>query len=438
MPLLIIAIAVLFLLLLIVRFKINAFIALIIVALGVGIAQGMPAVDVVKSIQNGIGGTLGYLVLVLGFGAMLGALIANSGASDQITDRLIKAFGIKNVQWALVLAGFIVGLPLFYTVGFVMLIPIIFAVATSTRLPLLYVGIPMVASLSVTHGFLPPHPAPTAISLEYGADMTLVLLYGIILAIPTIIIAGPIFGKLFRNFQTRVPTELIPVRENIDGRKPTFFVSVFTALIPVILMAVAAVSKMTLAEESLAGKVLNFIGEPAIALLIAVLIATYTLGINLGQKLEDLMKMMGDSVKTIAMILLIIGGGGALKQVLVDSGASDYIIELFSETNISPLVLAWTVAAMLRIALGSATVAALTAAGIATPLIGTTDVSPELLVLATGAGSLTFSQVNDTGFWLFKEYFNLTIWETFRSWTAMETLVSLIGLGGCLLLSLVV
>ncbi|MEM9884579.1 MAG: gluconate:H+ symporter [Bacteroidota bacterium] len=438
MPLLIIFLAIVVLLLLVVLFRFNAFIALILVALGAGVALGMPLLDTVASMKKGVGGTLGSLALILGFGAMLGALIADSGAAQKITNQLINRFGLKNIQWAMVLTGFIVGIPIFYTVGFIMLIPIIFAVAASTRLPLLYVGIPMIASLSVTHGFLPPHPAPTAIVEIYGADMNLTLLYGLILAIPTVIIAGPIFGSTFKNIRTAAPENLFPLKEIPANQLPSFWVSVLTGLVPVLLMLASAIAKLYLPQESVTASILNFVGDPVIAILIAVLIAIYTLGLRMGKSMKAVMETCVKSVQAIAIILLIIGAGGAFKQVLIDSGTGDYIADLLKDSPISPLLLAWCIAAALRIALGSATVAALTAAGIALPLIQSTDVSPELLVLATGAGSLTFSQVNDTGFWLFKEYFNLSIGETFRSWTVMETLVSVIGLAGCLLLNLIV
>lgn len=438
MPLLIVAIGIALLLFLIMYLRVNTFLALILVALGVGIAIGMAPTAVVQSIQLGVGGTLGSLALILGLGAMLGALIAESGAAQTITQRLIDLFGLKNVQWAMMLTGFIVGIPLFYTVGFLMVIPIIFAIAKTTKLPLLYVGVPMIASLSVTHGFLPPHPAPTAIVEFYGADINLTLIYGLILAVPTVIIAGPLFAKTLKNITTRPPEELYKTKEIPPEQVPSFGVSVLTGLVPVLLMAASAIAKLTLPKESLALKILEFIGDPVMALFIAVWIAIYTLGIRAGRKLPEIMGSLVDSVKAIAMIMLIIAGGGALKQVLIDSGISNYIVDMMTGVNISPLILAWTIAAALRIALGSATVAALTAAGIAVPLVSQMNVNPELLVLATGAGSLTFSQVNDTGFWLFKEYFNLSIGETFRSWTAMETIVSIIGLAGCLIMDLFV
>ncbi|MDX1941813.1 MAG: gluconate:H+ symporter [Saprospiraceae bacterium] len=438
MPLLIVALGIAILLFLILYWRINTFLALILVALGVGIAIGMEPLKVVKSIQSGVGSTLGDLALILGFGAMLGALIAESGAAQVITDRLIKLFGLKNVQWAMLLTGFIVGIPLFYSVGFLMVIPIIFVVTRTTRLPILYVGIPMIASLSVTHGFLPPHPAPTTIAGFYNADINLTLLYGLILAIPTVIIAGPIFGRVFKNMEYKAPKDLFKTQDIPADKLPSFGVSVFTGLVPVILMAAGAIAKLTLPNEGAFYKLIEFLGDPVISLFIALWIAIYTLGIRSGRRILDIMNSLTDSVKAIAMIMLIIAGGGAFKQVLVDSGISNYIVDMMKGASISPLILAWSIAAALRIALGSATVAALTAAGIIVPLVSQSGVNPELLVLATGAGSLTCSQVNDTGFWLFKEYFNLSIIETLKSWTVMETIVSVIGLAGCLILDLFV
>lgn len=438
MPIVILLIGILVLLFLIIKFEIPAFIALVIVAIGIGVAQGMDLELVMKTVQKGIGSTLGYLALVLGFGAMLGEIIAQSGAARQIADKLIGAFSPKNMHWALVLTGFIIGIPLFYSVGFVMLIPLIFSLGRTTKQPLMYLAIPMCAALSVTHGFLPPHPAPTAISVIYEADLSLVFLYGLILAVPTVIIAGPIYSKTLGNIKAKMPEGLFKNIDNETGPRPSFGISLFTALAPVILMSIAAIVKLTATEGTAFYKFISFIGDPVIALLLALLLSIITLGINQGRKMKELATMISDSTKGIAMILLIIGAGGALKQVLVDSGLSQYIISSLDGVNINPLVLAWLVAAALRISLGSATVAALTAAGIVTPLLGSTDVSPELLVIATGAGSLTCSQVNDTGFWMFKEYFGLSIIDTFKTWTVMETIVSVIGLIGVLLFSMVI
>ncbi len=432
MPFFIVLTGIIVLLLLIIRFKVHAFIALVLVALGIGIAQGLSPAETAASIQKGVGSTLGYLALILGFGAIFGAVLVDSGAAQSISDRLIARFGRRYISWAMVLTGFIIGIPLFYTVGFVMLIPLVFTVARQLGLPLVYVGIPMVSALSVTHGFLPPHPAPTTISLIYEADMGLTLLYGLLIALPAIVIAGPLFARTLRKLYSEPPAGLIPERTQREGGLPSFGLSLLIALTPVLLMGLASVVKLWVAEETGLYELANFLGDPVIALLAALLLALWLLGIGRGATLEELQRLSQESVKGIAMILLVIGGGGALKQVLIDSGISDHIVHYFSDKNMPPIVLAWLIAAALRIALGSATVAAITAAGIVAPLIQSTDVSPELLVLATGAGSLTCSQVNDTGFWLFKEYFNLSIKQTFLTWTVMETIISVCGLLGCL------
>ncbi len=440
MPVIIIAIGIACLLMLIIRFKVNAFIALTLVAIGVGLAMGMGAVQVLKSMQRGVGDTLGSLAFILGFGAMLGGIIADSGAANVISSKLTSVFGLRYVPWAMILTGFIVGIPMFYTVAFLVVLPIIFATARQSGMPLLYVGIPMISALSVTHGFLPPHPAPTAIVEFYGANMQRTLLLGMVLAIPAIIAAGLLYGRVFRHKFTPIPERLFGSGVEAgakDGtmQEPDFAMAVFTALTPVILMALAGiVAAFLLMPEHPVAKGFQFIGHPVMALLLSVLLACYTLGVRQGTPLKKIMKRLPDYVKPVAMIMLIIAGGGAFKQVLVDSGTSKYIVGAMQSIAVPPLLMAWLLAAALRITLGSATVAALTAAAMVLPLVEMSDVHPELLVLATGAGSLTCSQVNDTGFWLFKEYFNLSVVETLKSWTVMETIVSVVGLIGCLLL----
>ncbi len=412
MPLIIVAVGVLSLLFLIVVFKLDAFIALIIVSLGVGLAEGMTVASAVESIQNGVGSTLGSLALILGFGAMLGKMVGDSGAAQKITSFLISKFGYKNIQWALVITGFVVGIPMFYTAGFVILIPIVFTVAATTRLPLLYLGIPMVAALSVTHGYLPPHPAPTAIAVMYQADIGLTLVYGIIIAIPAIVVAGPLFARLLTRYRPEPPKGLYQPKVLADEELPSFANSLITALLPVILIAFSALAKFIFPAESYIMSFFNFVGDPVIALLLAVIVAIFSLGLLRGRNMAEVMITIKDSISSIAMILLVIGGGGAFKQVLVDSGVSNYVADMITGTGISPLILAWGISALLRVSLGSATIAAITTAGITLPMIATTTVNPELMVLATGAGSLMFSHVNDPGFWIFKEYFNLSIIQT--------------------------
>lgn len=435
MPLVIIAIGVALLLLLMIKFKLNGFLSLIIVAIIVGVAEGMPIDKVVTSIKNGVGGTLGSLALIIGFGAILGKLLADCGGAQRIATTLIEKFGKKKIQWAVLITGVVVGFALFYEIGFVLLIPLVFTIAAEAEIPLLFIGIPMAAALSVTHGFLPPHPGPTAIAGIYNANISKTLLYGAILGIPTAIISGPVFSKLLKKMEHPVPKGLYNPKIFAEEEMPSFGISVFTALIPVFFMAVEAVANMTLPKDSTIVRYASFFGDPVIALLIAVIVALFTFGLNRKKKMEEIMQTVADAITTIAMVLLIIGGGGALKQVLVDSGVSNYIADAMQGSNISPLLLAWLIAALLRIALGSATVAAMTAAGIVAPIVAVTGVSPELMVIATGSGSLIFSHVNDPGFWLFKEYFNLSIPETLKSWSAMETLISVCGLIGVLLIN---
>lgn len=436
MPILFVVIGVALLLLLMVRFKLNGFIALILVALAVGIMQGMPVNKVITSIKAGVGGTLGSLALIMGFGAMLGKLLADCGGAQRIATTLINKFGKDHIQWAVVLTGFTVGFALFYEVGFVLLLPLVLSIAAAARVPLLFVGVPMAASLSVTHGFLPPHPGPTAIATLFHADMGKTLLYGTLLGIPTVILAGPVFARFLKGIDKPVPQGLYNPKSFSEAEMPTFAVSVWTALVPVVLMAVRAVAEMVLPKGHILLPYAEFFGDPIMATLIAVLIAIFTFGLNRGRTMEQITDTLGDSIKIIAMMLLIIGGGGAFKQVLVDSGVDKYIASLMEGSSVSPILMAWSIAAALRLALGSATVAAITAGGIVAPIIVTTGVSPELMVIAVGSGSVIFSHVNDPGFWLFKEYFNLSIGETLRSWSVLETIIAVCGLAGCLLLQM--
>ncbi|AYN69369.1 gluconate transporter [Euzebyella marina] len=435
MPLAIVIAGIILLFILIAKFRLNAFISFIIVSLLVGVAEGMDFLTVSESIQKGIGSTLGYLILILGLGAMLGKLVADSGAAQRITTQLVEKFGKKNIQWAVVLTGFIVGIPMFYTVGFVILIPLVFTVAAATGLPLIYVGLPMLASLSVTHGYLPPHPAPTGIAVMFNADIGKTLLYGIIVAIPAIVVAGPMFSRTIKNVKATPLKEFLNPTVLKDHEMPNTATSILTALLPVILIGLASVVTLILPEGNTIRKITDIIGDPVIAMLISVLVAIYTLGLARGKNMKEIMDSVSSAVSGITMVLLIIAGAGGLKQVLVDSGVSEYIGDMLKGSSISPLILAWLIATVIRVCVGSATVAGLTAAGIAMPLIGDSGVSAELMVLAIGSGSLMLSHVNDGGFWLYKEYFNLSIKDTLRTWTVMETTVGVMGLIGVLILN---
>tara|TARA_X000001036_G_scaffold199275_1_gene187510 strand:+ start:4587 stop:5903 length:1317 start_codon:yes stop_codon:yes gene_type:complete len=435
MPLLIVSLGILFLFFLIVICRLNAFIAFIIVAIGIGIGQGMPLDALVGSVEKGIGNTLGFLVMILGLGAMLGKLVAESGAAQQITNGLIRIFGVKNTKAAVMLTGFIVGVTMFYSVGFVILVPLVFTVASATGLSLIGVGLPMLAALSVTHGFLPPHPAPSALSVMFDADIGKTLLYGIILAIPAILISGPLLTRFLPKVEAKPLKEFMASKTFNVSELPSLTNSLLTALLPVLLIGFATIISSFLIVNSTLYDLVNFIGNPVIALLLTLLIGTYTLGVARGKSMDDIMKIYATAASGITMVLLIISGAGALKQILIDSGVSQYIGGLLQITSLSPLLIGWIIATLIRFSVGSATVAGLTTAGIVLPLVQTTDVSPELMVLAIGSGSLMLSHVNDSGFWLFKEYFNLSVKETLSTWTVMETSIGISGLLGVLFLN---
>ena len=438
MPIIIVILGICLLLFLILVVKFNSFVSFIIVSLAVALAEGMSLDKAVISIENGIGNTMGSILLILGLGAMLGKLVSESGAAQRITLKLVQVFGTKHIQIALMLTGFIVGISLFYDVAFFIMIPLIFTVAATTRLPLLYVGLPMLAALSVTHGYLPPHPAPTAITAMFHAELGKTLVYGIIVAIPAIIISGPILSKTLSRVKAKPLQEFINQKPLTVEEMPGFWVSFFTALLPVIIITVSTVAGFILSKDSDVRKMLGYIGNPVVAMLISVLFGTYTLGLARGRKIADIMESLTHSVTSITVIMLLIAGAGAFKQVLIDGGVSKYIGEILSQSSLSPMFLGWLIATVLRFCVGSATVAGITTAGIVLPLVTGTHVKPELMVLAIGSGSLMLGHVNDGGFWLFKEYFNLSIKDTLKSWTIMETSIGISGLIGVMVLSLII
>ena len=418
--------------------KVSPFISLLLVAILSGLFLGMKPVEVIKSIENGVGSTLSGLALILCLGAVLGKILESSGAARKISTTLINAFGMKNIQWALLLTGFLVGLPLYYNAGFIILVPLVFSVAKETRLPLLYLVLPMAASLSTAHCFLPPHPSPVILVNAFNADLGKTLIYGIIIAIPAMIVAGPLLGSLLRNVKTDI-SGLFASKEDIPYEKlPPALPSFVIALLPVFLITISVISRSFLPVESLVNKVLGFFGDANIALFLAVLLALWYFGLRSGRKMENVMKWLNEGISGISVILLIITAGGVFKQVLTDSGTAEYISSLSREWQLPVLVFAWIVTALLRVTLGSATVAGITASGIVAPLLATTHVSPELLVLAVGSGSVFMSHVNDTAFWMFKEFFNLSLKQTFFSWTLMETTISFMGLIGVLVLSTII
>jgi Gnt-I system high-affinity gluconate transporter len=435
MTILIVICCILLLILLITWGKFNAFLAFLIVSLLAGWLLGIPLDNLTKSVKKGIGDMLGELVIIICLSAMLGKLVAETGAAQKISAVMMRLFGKKYIHWALMVTGFIVGIPLFYNVGFVLLVPLLFSVVYQTKLPAVFLGVSMLAALSVTHGFLPPHPSPAALVAQFHANLGTTLIYGLLIAIPTVIIAGPLFAQTCRNIVS-VPLKTFEHKIIPENQLPGTANSFISSLLPVILLAVSTVLPLFDFRDPYIQKMIALFSDPVIVILIALLLATYTLGIAMGLSMQKIMNFYGDAVKDIAVILLIVAGAGALKQVFLDSGVSAAIAEKFKSLPVNPLVLGWLIAAIIRVCLGSATVAGLTAAGIIAPVLAQAHVNPSLMVLSIGAGSLMFSHVNDGGFWMFKEYFNLSVKDTLKSWSLMETLVSLLGLAGVILLNI--
>lgn len=438
MTFLIITISLIGLIFLISYFKINAFLSFLLVSIATGLALGIPLDGIVKSVEKGIGSIMGSLTLILVLGAMLGKLVAESGAADRIAAVMVKLFGEKYMRWGLTITGFIVGIPLFYGVGFVLLVPLIFSIVYKYKLPAVYIGLPMLAALSVTHGFVPPHPSPVALVAMFNADMGLTLIYGLIISVPAIILGGPIFSKTLKNIQGNPSNMFKPKEETATAEMPGTLNSFLTALFPVFaLILLTVLPYLVPASNGSVHRLLGFLGAPAIVMIISLIFASYTLGLSQEKSIPWLMKVYEEAVKDIAMILLIIAGSGIFKQIMEDSGVSLQIANSLQNLSIPPLILAWVITAVIRGCVGSATVAALTAGGVLLPLVVTSGVDPNLFALSIGAGSLMFSHVNDSGFWLFKEYFGISVKDTFKSWSIMEAIVSIVGLGGVLVLQMI-
>jgi Gnt-I system high-affinity gluconate transporter len=434
MTLLIIFGCIVLLILLITLFKINPFLAFLVVSIIAGLSLGLSAAGVTKEIQTGIGKMFGDLAIIVVCGAMLGKLTADSGAAQRIASGMMNMFGPRYIQWALVATGFIIGIPLFYNAGFVLVMPLIFSVAYRYNFPPVYIGLPMLASLSVTHGFLPPHPSPVGLLTALDADMGTTMFYGIIIAIPTVIVAGPLFARTLRNMRSTAIKTFEPVTLPED-QLPGLFNSIFSALLPVLLIAMAAILLRLIPSDNLLTPVITFVGDPVVVMILSLFVATLTLGIAQKTTIKKIMDTYGEAVKDIAMLLLIMSGAGALKQVLDVTGADEEIGKMLEGLHAHPLFVGWAIAAIIRVCVGSATVAGLTTASIVEDFIGP-GVDPNLMVLAVGAGSLMFSHVNDAGFWLFKEYFNLSVKDTIRSWSLMETIVAVVGIIGVMILNI--
>ncbi|HCY1904833.1 TPA: gluconate:H+ symporter [Staphylococcus aureus] len=435
-PLISVVLGIVILLVLIIGFKLNTFISLIITSMITALMLGIPLTKIMETIEKGMGSTLGHIALIFGLGAILGKLLADGGGATRIADTLIQKFGQKHVQWAMLVAAFIVGIALFFEVGLVLLIPLVFTVAKRANVSVLKLGLPMVTALSVTHGFLPPHPGPVVIAKELKANVGDVLLYGMIIAIPVTLIAGPIFNKVAQKMIPSAYTRegdisaLGAQKEFTDQEMPGFGMSLLTATLPVILMLVSTITQLVTGHDkptNLFESIIYMIGTAGTAMLIAVLFAIVTMGLMRKRKMNHIMESVTNAIYPIGMMLLIIGGG-----------VGNTIAKMFEGTEMSPILLAWIVAAVLRIALGSATVAAISTTGIVLPLLQSSDVNVALVVLAIGAGSVILSHVNDAGFWMFKEYFGLTVKETFLTWSLLETIISVSGIIFILFISLFV
>ena len=394
-----------------------------------------------KAFQDGVGGVLGFIAIVVGLGTMLGKMMAESGGATRIATTLIAMFGERRVHWAIMFVAFIVGIPVFFQVGFVLLIPLVFTIARRTGMSLVKIGLPLVAGLSVMHGMVPPHPAAMLAVGAYQADVGLTIAYAILVGLPTASLAGPIFASWIAP-RIALPAEN-PVAAQFAGGEtremPGFGISVFTVLLPVILMLCASTADVVLDAASPLRRALDFIGGPIVSLLLALLFSFWSLGYRQHFTRDQILKFANDCLAPTATILLVIGAGGGFNRVLLESGVGKAIADVALGSHASPLLLAWIVAALIRVATGSATVAMTTAAGIVAPIaLATPGTSAELLVLATGAGSLVLSHVNDSGFWLIKEFFNMTVPQTLKTWTVTETIIGVAGLGFTMLLGLVV
>jgi GntP family gluconate:H+ symporter len=435
-------ITIVLLIVLIAKFKWNPFVSLLLAAFFLGLMNGMPAPDVITSVTKGLGGTLGSIAIVIGLGTMLGKMMAESGGAERIATTLIDRFGEKRVHWAMLLVAFIVGIPVFFEVGLILLIPILFTVARKMNMSLIKVGISMLAGLSTVHGLLPPHPAPMIAIESYQADIGRTILYALIVGIPTAIIAGPLFaGWISKRVHVTPNPELVDQFTNKNERAlPGFGITLFTILLPVILMLSGSIAMIADPDKTSGLTVfLEFIGDEVVALLIATVFSFFTLGYARGFNKNDLARFTSECLAPTASIILIIGAGGAFKTVLIDSGVGKSIAEMATGANVNVIVFAYLVSALIRVATGSATVAMTTAAGIVAPVLAMTPgANLELVVLATGAGSLILSHVNDAGFWMIKEFFNMTVPQTLKTWTVMETILSVVAFILILLLSVVV
>lgn len=436
MPLVVVAISVLVLLLLMTKLKFNGFTALLLVAVAVALVQGISIEKIPDVLSEGIGGQIGDTMLVIGLGAMVGRVMGDCGAAQRIAGKLIDTFGLRWVQVAMVVTSMLIGVTMFYEVAFVIIVPVAFTLVRVTRSNLLWVGLPMSIALSTMHSFLPPHPGPTAVAATFHASVGLTLFYGLFIAVPAGALVALVWPRLpfVRAMNPSIPRGLVSEQVFDEEEMPGLGWSLSVALLPVVLIAGAAVTDLADSGDNPLLHFVAFIGSAPIALLLTLVVAVWAFGPRIGRSLAEVSTSCREAAQAMAMILLVIGAGGAFKNVLVEGGISDYIKDASDNWSVSPIILAWLIAVILRVALGSATVAVVTASGVALPLLAGSGVHAEVMVLAVSCGSIAFSHVNDPGFWMFKEYFNLSVIDAIKARTTYTTVLAILGLGGVLAL----
>lgn len=421
------------------KVHLNAFIALTISGLALGIAAGMPLGEVANSFQKGMGSTLGFLATVLGLGTILGKMLEVSGGAQRLAQTLLRTFGVKRAPWAMMVVAFICGIPVFFQVGFVLLIPVIFSVAKQAKMSLVRIGVPVVAALITVHAMVPPHPAALAVVNQLHADIGTTIALSLLAGIPAAIVAGPLYGTFIARRTTTDPPEGLVIDEVLDEEQlPKFGITLFTILLPMLIMVAKTLIDLIAPADAPYMGVVSFIGNPITALLISALFAYWSLGLARGMTMPTIEKLTEECFKPVAGILLIIGAGGAFNQVLQDSGVGKALGEVLTNMHMNPVVMAWLIALIMRFAVGSTTVAMVTSAGIILPLMASTGMNPAVMCLAIGAGGIGLSHVNDSGFWIVKEYFGMSLKDTFKSWTASTTIASVVAMLATLGISLVV
>nr|WP_053218316.1 gluconate:H+ symporter [Virgibacillus senegalensis] len=432
-------VAIFLLLFFIIRTKLHAFLALMLVSIFVGLGTGMSADEILQSIQSGMGATLGFVAVIIGLGAMFGQMLEISGGAERLARTLIRKFGESKAQWALGITGFLVAIPVFFDVGLIILIPIIYKLAKKTGRSLLFYGIPLLAGLAVTHSYIPPTPGPIIVADFIHADLGWVVLFGILAGIPSMAIAGPLFGGFIaKRIQVEVPDYMNLAETEEKEDLPHFALIAVIILIPLVLMLIRTLAMMFL-SDGLPLSILSFIGHPIIALLIATMLAIYFLGIRRGYGKQEVHFMVNKALEPAGIIMVVTGAGGVFKQVLIDSGIGQVLGEKLASTQLPPLILAFVIAASLRVAQGSSTVAMVTSASLIAPMLTNLSITGPMLgliVISIASGATIFSQINDSGFWLVNRYFGMNVKDTILSWSIMETIIALVGFAMTLLLSL--